>query len=183
MKSKKNNLLTINGGSSSIKFALYETEESLNQLFHGEIENIGTKNAVLIFSGAINNKQNSININTADYDESVNHLIDWLELQDGFTTLKAIGHRIVHGMQHTDAEKITATLIDELKQICLYDPEHLPGEIKLIEIFAKRYPALVQVACFDTSFHTTMPLVAKQLPIPRKYFAMGIQRYGFHGLS
>ena len=86
-------------------------------------------------------------------------------------------------MQHTEPEKITAKLFDELKKIFLYDPEHLPGEIKLIKIFAKRYPALVQVACFDTSFHTAMPLVAKLLPIPKKYFAKGIQRYGFHGLS
>ena len=183
MKSDKNILLTINGGSSSIKFALYEMEASLKQLCYGEIENIGTKKAALHFIDAINNNKNTININTVDYDESVNHLIDWLELQGGFTSVKAIGHRIVHGMQHTASEKITATLLDELKQICPFDPEHLPGEIKLIEIFAKRYPALVQVACFDTSFHSTMPLVAKLLPIPKKYFAMGIQRYGFHGLS
>ncbi len=183
MKSDKNILLTINGGSSSIKFALYEIEESIKQLCYGEIENIGTKKAVLHFIDAINNNKNTININTVDYDESVNHLIDWIELQESFTSVKAIGHRIVHGMQHTAPEKITATLLDELKQICPFDPEHLPGEIKLIEIFAKRYPALVQVACFDTSFHSTMPLVAKLLPIPKKYFAMGIQRYGFHGLS
>lgn len=183
MKSTKNNLLTINGGSSSIKFALYETDESLHQLFYGEIEYMGTKNAVLIFGDSLNNKNSSIKLNTVDYDESVNYLIDWLELQDDFSFIKAVGHRIVHGMQHTDAEKITAKLLDELKQICPYAPEHLSGEIKLIEIFAKRYPAWVQVACFDTSFHTTMPHVAKLLPIPRKYFAMGIQRYGFHGLS
>ena len=183
MKSDKNILLTINGGSSSIKFALYEIEESIKQLCYGEIENIGTKKAVLHFIDAINNNKNTININTVEYDESVNHLIDWIELQESFTSVKAIGHRIVHGMQHTAPEKITATLLDELKQICPFDPEHLPGEIKLIEIFAKRYPALVQVACFDTSFHSTMPLVAKLLPIPKKYFAMGIQRYGFHGLS
>ena len=183
MKSNKNILLTINGGSSSIKFALYETEVFLKQLLYGEIENIGTKNAVLNFIDTINNKKNTININTVDYDESVNHLIDWLELQDNFTSIKAIGHRIVHGKQHTASEIITVQLLEELKQICPYDPEHLPGEIKLIEIFAKRYPALVQIACFDTSFHSTMPLVAKLLPIPRKYFAMGIQRYGFHGLS
>ena len=183
MKSNKNILLTINGGSSSIKFALYENEESLKQLFYGDIENIGTKKAALNFIDAINHKKNTININTVDYDESVNHLINWLELQDGFTSVKAIGHRIVHGMQHTNAEKITAALLEEIKRIYPYDPNHLPGEIKLIEIFAKRYPALVQVACFDTSFHTTMPLVAKLLPIPKKYFAMGIQRYGFHGLS
>ncbi len=183
MKSNKNILLTINGGSSSIKFALYENEESLKQLFYGDIENIGTKKAALNFIDAINHKKNTININTVDYDESVNHLINWLELQDGFTSVKAVGHRIVHGMQHTNAEKITAALLEEIKRIYPYDPNHLPGEIKLIEIFAKRYPALVQVACFDTSFHTTMPLVAKLLPIPKKYFAMGIQRYGFHGLS
>ena len=183
MKSSKNIFLTINGGSSSIKFALYEIEESIKQLSYGEIENIGTNNALLNFTDAINNNKNIININTVDYDESVNHLIDWLELQDGFTSIKAIGHRIVHGMQHTVPEKITTTLLNELKQIYPYDPEHLPNEIKLIEIFAKRYPALVQIACFDTSFHTTMPHVAKLLPIPGKYFTMGIQRYGFHGLS
>lgn len=183
MKSNKNIVLTINGGSSSIKFALYEMEETLKQLFYGEIENISTKNAVLNFGDASAGKKNTLNINTVDYDESVNQLIDWLELQEGFTSVKAIGHRIVHGMQRTAPEKITAKLLDDLKQICPYDPEHLPLEIKLIEIFAKRYPKLVQVACFDTSFHSTMPLVAKLLPIPKKYFAMGIQRYGFHGLS
>jgi acetate kinase len=183
MKSNKNIVLTINGGSSSIKFAMYEIEESPKQLFYGEIENIGTKNAIVNFIDVINNKESTININTVNYDESVNHLIDWLELQDGFSSAKAIGHRIVHGMQHTTAEIITAKLLNDLKQIYPYDPEHLPGEIKLIEIFEKRYPALVQVACFDTSFHSTMPLVAKLLPIPKKYFAMGIQRYGFHGLS
>ncbi len=183
MKAEKNNLLTINGGSSSIKFALYEIEGSLKQLFYGEVEKIGTKSATLNFIDVINNKTNTINIHTDDYDESVNHLIDWLELQDGFTSVKAIGHRIVHGMQHTAPVKITAKLLDELKQIVPYDPEHLPGEIKLIEIFTKRYPAWVQVACFDTAFHTAMPVVAKLLPIPRKYFDIGIRRYGFHGLS
>ncbi len=183
MKSNKNNLLTINGGSSSIKFALYEMEESLKLLFYGEIENIGTKNAVLNFGDASASKKNTININTVDYDESVNHLIDWIELQDGFISIKAVGHRIAHGMQHTAPEKITPKLLNDLKQISPYDPDHLPNEIKLIEIFAKRHPALVQIACFDTSFHSTMPLVAKLLPIPKKYFAMGIQRYGFHGLS
>ena len=84
MKSIKNSLLTINGGSSSIKFALYEIEESLKQLFYGEIENIGTKNAELNFTDAINNEKNSINIKAVDYDESVNYLIDWLEKQDWF---------------------------------------------------------------------------------------------------
>jgi acetate kinase len=70
-----------------------------------------------------------------------------------------------------------------LKHISAYDPEHLPEEIRLVELFLKRYPAIPQIACFDTSFHTSMPAIAKMLSIPRRYYDMGIQRYGFHGLS
>ena len=110
-------------------------------------------------------------------------LADWLEKQEGFDSVKAIGHRIVHGMKHTQPEIISSELLKELKKISAYDPEHLPEEIKLIELFRKRYPSLKQVACFDTSFHTSMPVVAKLLSIPRRYYEMGIQRYGFHGLS
>ncbi len=183
MKSIKSCVLTINGGSSSIKFALYEIDESLVQLFYGEMESIGTKNTKLSFTNTITNQKNSINIKTNDQEEGANFLIDWLEKQDDFPSVKAIGHRIVHGMKHTEPEQITPELLDELKVISAYDPEHLPGEIKLIEIFRKRYPALIQIACFDTSFHTSMPQVAKLLSIPRCYYAKGIQRYGFHGLS
>ncbi len=71
----------------------------------------------------------------------------------------------------------------ELKTIRAYDPDHLPAEIKLIEMFQNRFPLMKQVACFDTAFHTTMPAVAKQLAIPRKFTEKGIQRYVFHGLS
>lgn len=71
----------------------------------------------------------------------------------------------------------------ELKKISVFDPEHLPGEITLIKVFQDHFPALKQIAGFDTSFHTSMPAVAKLLAIPRRYHAMGIQRYGFHGIS
>ena len=183
MKSGKSSVLTINGGSSSIKFSLYQIGESLKQLFYGEIENIGTKNAKLNFTNTITGKKNITGINVANYDDAASFLIDWFQKQDGFTSVKAIGHRIVHGMKHTKPEQITSELLDELKAIRAYDPEHLPGEIKLIEVFINRYPELIQVACFDTSFHTSMPQVAKLLSIPRRYNEMGIQRYGFHGLS
>jgi acetate kinase len=73
--------------------------------------------------------------------------------------------------------------LEELHRISPYDPDHLPGEIELIEAFRRRHPKLPQVACFDTAFHRTMPRVAKLLPIPRRYDAKGVQRYGFHGLS
>jgi acetate kinase len=182
-QSAKNCVLTINGGSSSIKFSLYKIENTLTAIFFGELESIGTKNTKLNFNNLIANKKDSISITAADYNEAANFLIDWLEEQKDFDSIIAIGHRIVHGMKHEKPEKITPALLDELKKISAYDPEHLPEEIKLIELFQKRYPALPQVACFDTSFHASMPLVAKLLSIPRKYFSMGIQRYGFHGLS
>jgi acetate kinase len=89
----------------------------------------------------------------------------------------------VHGMQHSNPERITPELLTELKAIRPYDPEHLPSEIELIELVAKRLPKVPQVACFDTAFHRSMPRQATILPIPRRYAAKGVQRYGFHGLS
>jgi acetate kinase len=86
-------------------------------------------------------------------------------------------------MQHTAPELVTGELLEELHRISPYDPDHLPREIELIEAFRQRHPRLPQVACFDTAFHRTMPRVAKLLPIPRRYDAKGVQRYGFHGLS
>jgi len=86
-------------------------------------------------------------------------------------------------MSHTAPELITPKLLKELKKISAYDPDHLPEEIRLIEVFGMRYASIKQVACFDTSFHTSMPKVAKLLSIPRRFYEKGIQRYGFHGLS
>src|ERR1039457_7189660 len=109
--------------------------------------------------------------------------MDWLEAQDGFKSVRAVGHRVVHGMQHTAPEVVTQELLEELHRISPCDPDHLPSEIELIETFRQRNSKLPQVACFDTAFHRTMPRVAKLLPIPRCYDANGVQRYGFHGLS
>ncbi len=176
-------ILTINSGSSSIKFALYEKDNSLEQLLSGEIQNIGSKNSILNYNNNKSQQKSSLEIEAYNHDQAATYLIDWLEKQEDFNSVSAIGHRVVHGMQHTKPELITDELLDELKKISAFDPEHLPAEIKLIEVFNKRYPGKKQIACFDTSFHTTMPVVAKLLSIPRRYYEMGIQRYGFHGLS
>lgn len=152
-------------------------------MLHGQVESIGTKNTKLRFNNTTTNKKGEVNMEVVGQEDAANFLIDWLEKQDGFVSVKVIGHRIVHGLKHTEPEQITPALLEELKGISAYDPEHLPGAIKLIEGFRKRYPALAQIACFDTSFHAAMPPVAKLLPIPRRFQAMGIQRYGFHGLS
>ncbi len=180
---KNQHILTINGGSSSIKFALYTIEEPLKEIWSGQIENIGSENATLSFNKPAAHQKNSTGIKATDHNEAADAFIHWLEKQDGFNSITAIGHRIVYGMEHTAPEIISPELLMYLKKISPYDPDHLPEEIKLIEVFSKRYPALKQVACFDTAFHTTMPPVAKMPGIPRKYFDKGIQRYGFHGLS
>ena len=183
MEANKSCILTINGGSSSIKFALYNIEEELVLLLYGQIENIGTKNTKLSFNNTITNQEEHINVEQAGQELIASLLIDWLEKQDGFGSVKAIGHRIVHGMKHTEPKQITPSLLEEFRVISAYDPEHMPGAVKLIEAFRIRYPALAQIACFDTSFHAAMPPVAKLLPIPRRFSAKGVQRYGFHGLS
>jgi acetate kinase len=183
MKSINNCVLTINGGSSSIKFALYQKKETLSPMLNGAVESIGEKGTTLNFNSTITNKKGSIKIKAESQDDAAQFLIAWLEKQIGLDAIKAIGHRIVHGMNHTEPEPITSELLAALKSVVAYDPEHLPKEIKLIEAFKKCYPAAKQVACFDTSFHTTMPSVAKLLPIPRRFLKKGIRRYGFHGLS
>lgn len=185
MKSNKPCVLTINGGSSSIKFALYELSFELPRLFHGEIEGIGTQHAKLNFSidsGSVNTEKKEA-IRADNYEAAAVILMTFLTTEVVFDFVKAIGHRIVHGMDHVEPKIITPELVEELKKICAYDPEHLPGEIKLIELLGNRYPHVTQVACFDTSFHTAMPDVAKWLAIPRKYDNKGVKRYGFHGLS
>jgi acetate kinase len=176
-------ILTINGGSSSIKFALYQIEEPLKRGLYGTIDRIGVSGTNLTFRDATRNQQDTRNVAAPDHKSAVNFLIDWLEKQNGFESVQAVGHRVVHGMQHTAPELVTQALLDELYRISPNDPDHLPREIELIETFRQRHPKLPQVACFDTAFHQTMPRVAKLLPIPRRFDARGIQRYGFHGLS
>lgn len=182
-KSAKSFVLTINGGSSSVKFALYLIGETLKQSLYGKVDRIGLPGAHLTFNDPARNQQDSRSIGASDHRSTADFLIEWLEEQIGFASVKAVGHRVVHGMKHTEPELVTQELLDELRRIRPYDPDHLPREIELIEAFRRHHPKLPQVACFDTAFHGTMPRVARLLPIPRRFDAMGIQRYGFHGLS
>jgi acetate kinase len=176
-------LLSINAGSSSIKFALYLAEEPLKLTRRGKIDRIGQNATRLTFCDALDDNEQSRKLPASDYKSAVNFLIDWLEQKGGLGSVAAVGHRLVHGMKHTEPELVTPTLLHELHSISMFVPEHLPGELALIEAFRKRYPKLPQLACFDTAFHRSMPRVAKMLPIPRRFDAKGIQRYGFHGLS
>jgi acetate kinase len=183
MKPANPRILTINGGSSSIKFALYHVEEPLKRGLYGKVDRIGLSGTNLTFTDPTRKQPQSRNLTATDHTTAAIVLIDWLEAQNSFESVRAVGHRVVHGMQHTAPELVTQELLDELHRLRPYDPDHLPREIELIEVFRQRHPKLPQVACFDTAFHRTMPRVAKLLPIPRRYDAKGVQRYGFHGLS
>jgi acetate kinase len=174
-------VLSINGGSSSIRFALYSGGES-QRLLEGKVDRIGLSGTNLTFKDARGKSPERQTVPMGDQ-RPVEFLLDWLETHPDFALVNAIGHRVVHGMTHTEPERITPELLDELRGIIPYDPEHLPLEIELIESFNRRHPKLPQAACFDTAFHRTMPRAARMIPIPRRYEAKGVQRYGFHGIS
>jgi len=176
-------ILSINAGSSSIKFALFHDDKSLIHTFYGKIDRIGQKDSKLTFTDEKGNQKAILKIKASDSQSAANFLVDWLEKQIDFSLVMGIGHRVVFGMKHTEPELVTQNLLDELHHISPYDTDHLPAEIELIETFSQRHPKLPQVACFDTAFHYAMPRVAKLLPIPRRFGSKGIQRYGFHGLS
>ena len=155
-------VLTINGGSSSIRFAVYAVGDARRRpvlRFRGKVDRIAADRT------------------------SADSLLDRIEAHPLFASVVAVGHRVVHGMKHSEPQRVTPRLLAELDRITAYAPEHLPREIALIKAIRRRHPKLPQVACFDTAFHRDMPRVAKMLPIPRRYGNKGVERYGFHGLS
>ena len=180
---ESSSFLSINGGSSSIRFALYGEGEPLRLLLDGKVDRVGLSGTNLTFKDSTGQPQDSRSADPANHHSAAAFLLDWLETRQVFASVQAVGHRVVHGMTHSEPERITPELLDELRRITPYDPDHLSLEIELIEAFRQRHPTLPQVACFDTAFHRTMPRVASLLPIPRRYEAAGVRRYGFHGLS
>jgi len=127
MMSVSTSILTINGGSSSIKFALCHIGEALERKLVGKVDRIGLSGTNLTFNDPSQAEPGSRSIEAADHGSAANFLIDWLEQQVGFTHIRAVGHR-VHGMQHTEPEQVSQALLDELHRISRYDPDHLPRE-------------------------------------------------------
>ncbi len=181
---RKSNILTINGGSSSIKLALFETGVSLERTLAGEIQRIGSSEAVFQVKDPIQAGFAKRPVAASDYSAAVGLLVEWIEERLGREGPSAVGHRVVHGgPKYKEAQTISSEMVAEFERLSPFDPMHLPGEILLIKAFQERFPGLPQVACFDTAFHRDLPRVAQLLPIPRRYEAAGVRRYGFHGLS
>jgi len=177
-------VLTINGGSSSLKFAIFGPKETADRLLAGSIDRIGAPGSRLRAQGTLLAASVDEEIAVPDVRAAAEHLIAWLQERGALANLCAVGHRVVHGgPHHSAAEVVTPDLIAELRGLSPLDPDHMPGGIALLETIHRRMPGVPQVACFDTAFHHAMPEVARLLPIPRRYAAEGLRRYGFHGLS
>lgn len=184
MKASVPSVLTINGGSSSIKFALFKSGAILERVFAGKIEGVGQPQGQFTVKGTGEDDNFSRPLAATDHTVAVGVLMGWLQSRIDCGALAAIGHRVVHGgPKYWQPTRITPALVEELRRIIPFDPEHMAEEILLTEAFHRRFPALPQIACFDTAFHHDLPRVAQLLPIPRRYEARGVRRYGFHGLS
>ena len=178
-----NTILTLNGGSSSIKFALFENSASMPLLLRGQIERIGVAGTVLTAKGSRERENFTQPLAGSDFSKAVASLLDWTRAQGIEKNLIAVGHRIVQGgPQYHLPQLVTPQLLLELHRLIPLAPAHLPTELLLLEALQKRLPALPQIACFDTAFHHDMPRVAQLLPIPNHHNA-DLRRYGFHGLS
>jgi acetate kinase len=185
-------ILTINAGSSSIKFALFEcsdepaeaADDRLRRLFKGSLERIGLPDARLNVTGDGASSSIQQRVEAADHAAAGAELMRLIESRPESGNLGAVGHRIVHGgPRYSAPQRLDARMIAALRQLSPYDPDHLPQELQLAEAFQRRFPRLPQVACFDTAFHHDLPRVAQLLPLPRRYADQGLRRYGFHGLS
>jgi acetate kinase len=157
-------VLTLNAGSSSLKFALFESSSPPRRILAGSIDRIG---ADMGHARALDLALSRLDGHAAS-----------------LAGVGAVGHRLVHGGPDFDGPRLlSGEVLDRIRRLAVLDPDHLPAEIAIIEAMQTRAPSLSQVACFDTTFHRTMPRVARLLPIPRRFEEQGVRRYGFHGLS
>jgi acetate kinase len=188
-------ILTINGGSSSIKFAVYEIAKPLRRVFGGQVERIGLEGTRLSARG-LDGKKEERAVDAGTFERGAEVIVGFIDERlakappsgegdkSRGASLAGIGHRVVHGGIHLlDTQVIDDEVMAELRRTQPLDLAHLPRQIALIEAFRKAYPNLPEVACFDTAFHRDLPRVAQMLPIPRRYFEQGVRRFGFHGLS
>ena len=181
---KSSTVLALNGGSSSLKFALFEAGSPLVRIRSGAIDRIGSPEATFTLKEGSEQQKTSLAISAPNHVSALEYLLKCFEEIAEGTTFGAVGHRVVQGGQsYREPQRIDRAMLTELRRISPFDPDHLPAELALMEFFAAKFPDVPQVACFDTAFHSTMPRVARLLAIPRCYDAKGIQRYGFHGLS
>ncbi len=179
-------VITLNSGSSSIKFALYSIEDDSNNLTlicQGQFDGIPH---TLHFSAHDENGrlEDKIIADGAHFQAALSYLFNWIKTTYPKIQLMAAGHRIVHGgARYTQSVQIDQNVLQYLDALIPLAPLHQPHNLAGIRTLEALYPTLPQVACFDTSFHHTQPRLATLFALPEHYWEEGIRRFGFHGLS
>ena len=181
---ERHNILALNSGSSSLKFALYQFGQQEELLVSGHLTKIGSQDGRFLCHGKKPDWNLDRQLTVHDHGVAIETLLDRLADKKNFPEFDALGHRLVHGgPKHTQPLLLTPRTIAELRDLSPLARDHLPHEIEAIELVAKRFPGIKQVACFDTAFHQNMPRAAKTFALPQHFYDQGIRRYGFHGLS
>ena len=179
-------LLILNAGSSSLKFALYQagSANDLRVLHRGVIEEIGRDARFRMLHAPEADGLLDQTVPAADHEQALRHLLDWLDTRHPDLSLRAAGHRVVHGgADYIHPVRVDTAVLADLEKLIPLSPLHQPHNLAGIHALARLRPDLPQVACFDTAFHNTLPPRARRLALPRELDARGIRRYGFHGLS
>jgi len=181
-------IIVLNAGSSSLKFTIYSARgEKPEALYDGQIEGIGTEPRFKVKDGAgkvVEEKKWPAGV-PLDHEGAIDALFAWGRgVLSSSDRIVAVGHRVVHGgLEYTKPTIVNDHILGDLEKLVPLAPLHQPHNLAAIRIVARRNPGIPQVACFDTSFHTTIPAVAQAFALPRKITEQGVRRYGFHGLS
>ena len=181
-------IIVLNAGSSSLKFTIYSAHgEKPAALYDGQIEGIGTEPRFKVKDGAgkvVEDKKWAPG-SPLDHEGAIDALFAWAKgVRNSSDRIVAVGHRVVHGgLEYTRPIVVNSRILEDLEKFVPLAPLHQPHNLAPIRVIAKRNPGIPQVACFDTSFHTTIPAVGQAFALPRKLTERGVRRYGFHGLS
>ncbi|MDR2689402.1 MAG: acetate/propionate family kinase [Azoarcus sp.] len=183
-----NAILTINAGSSSIKFALFPLAQQIDStaVIAGQIDGIGTASAKLVAKDKTGERiaDEILPVEKPNHKEAFDHLLSWFTKRAADWKIIAVGHRIVHGGQlYSKPVKLEADTLEKLTGLIPLAPLHQPHNLAGIRAIQSLMPQVPQVGCFDTAFHRSQPEVAQLFAIPRHITAEGVRRYGFHGLS
>jgi acetate kinase len=176
-------ILVLNAGSSSVKFAVYEVgTDGLKEICSGQAEGLLTEPKFQ--ARRLGHEPEAHAIATTGHDAAIAFLAAWLRASFSGAKLQAVGHRVVHGGDPAPGPSpVTNDLIARLELLVPQMPLHLPHNLAPMRSLARLMPDLPQIACFDTSFHRTLPRLEQLFAISRELIAEGVRRYGFHGLS
>jgi acetate kinase len=180
-------ILVVNAGSSSVKFRVFKVEnpQTLRQLVSGQVDGIGVR-PTLKASGADDRKLVDRSYEAKDIPDVATAMRTagaWLRSEQNLDFV-AIGHRVVHGGPHYDRPVLVdEKVVADLERYVPLAPLHQPNNLAPIRVLLERFPDMPQVACFDTAFHRGHSEVAERYAIPDAFYAEGVRRYGFHGLS